>query len=79
MAARMSRHGSIASYTNDQCRCPDCRTAWREYRRSHRQPPTTSSGRAVVARAAAVDQLIANHPDEWAELHAQQRRRHGLE
>ncbi len=25
------RHGTVGSYTNHRCRCPDCTEAWRRY------------------------------------------------
>lgn len=30
------RHGTRAGYTNDGCRCEECRAAEREYRRTYR-------------------------------------------
>lgn len=29
-------HGLLSTYTNDRCRCPDCREAMREWKRSRR-------------------------------------------
>ena len=31
------RHGTIGGYTNNRCRCTQCRAAWAAYVRSYRQ------------------------------------------
>ncbi len=33
--ARPTRHGSLAGYTHQRCRCGACRKAWRDYRREY--------------------------------------------
>lgn len=33
----MSPHGTTSRYCNDQCRCDECRKAWRAYQRRLRE------------------------------------------
>lgn len=55
------KHGTPGGYTNHRCRCDECRTAWREYRRGY--------GRgAQRARYEAARRYAAEHPKQWDQL-----------
>jgi hypothetical protein len=67
-------HGLYATYTNAQCRCPECRKAAADYMRNYRKTATGKTQaryhQALSNRRSqiAIQWIKENHPDKWESI-----------